>query len=171
MSTVQRIAEGDDNVEIAFTANQLAFRVGNLTLITKLIDGRFPNYNAVIPTENKNMLKMEVEQFNASVKRVAIFSNEISKQIRLKLDSDKVLVQAEDVEQGGEAQESVAANYDGEPMEIGYNAGYVLDMMKQIDTSEVIFELGTSTSAGIVKPSEQEKDEDLLMLIMPVRLN
>jgi DNA polymerase-3 subunit beta len=171
MSTVSRIAEAEGDVEIAFAGNQLAFRVGNMTLITKLIEGRFPNYSAVIPTENKNTLKLDCEQFTAAVKRVSIFSSEISRQIRLKVEKDQAFVQAEDVEQGGEAQETVSASYDGEPLEIGYNAGYVLDMLRQIDSSEVLFELGTSTSAGIVKPTEQEKDEDLLMLIMPVRLN
>jgi DNA polymerase-3 subunit beta len=80
-------------------------------------------------------------------------------------------VTVEDIEQGNEGQETVPCTYVGEPMDIGYNASYVLDVLKQVDTPEVAFELGTPTSAGIVKPTEQEKDEDLLMLIMPVRLN
>jgi DNA polymerase III subunit beta len=171
MVNVQRIAEGEGDIEIAFASNQLGFRVGNTTLVTKLIDGRFPNYTAVIPTENKNTLKIDLDQLGAAVRRVQIFSNAISRQIRVKLETEKATVTAEDVEEGGEAQETVVCSYNGESMEIGYNSGYVLDMLKQIDTSEVLFELGSATSAGIVKPTEQEDNEDLLMLIMPVRLN
>ena len=171
MSTVARMCEREGDVHISFTPNQIGFRIGNTTLITKLIEGRYPNYEAVIPGENKNTLTLELEQFHASVRRAAIVSNEISRQIRLKLRSDHLQVTVEDIEQGNEGQETVPCTYVGEPMDIGYNASYVLDVLKQVDTPEVAFELGTPTSAGIVKPTEQEKDEDLLMLIMPVRLN
>ena len=105
------------------------------------------------------------------MQRAAIVSNEISRQIRLKLRTDQIEIRVEDVEQGNEGQETLPCNYTGEPMDIGYNAGYVLDVLKQVDTNDVRFELGTPTSAGIVKPTEQEENEDLLMLIMPVRLN
>jgi DNA polymerase-3 subunit beta len=171
MSTVARMCEREGEVQVSFSANQIGFRIGNMTLISKLIEGRYPNYEAVIPSENKNLLTLDLEQFHASVRRAAIVSNEISRQIRLKLRSDHVQVTVEDIEQGNEGQETVPCTYVGEAMDIGYNAGYVLDVLKQVDTPEVVFELGTPTSAGIVKPTEQEKDEDLLMLIMPVRLN
>ncbi len=91
--------------------------------------------------------------------------------MRLRLAADKLQILSEDVEAGGEAQETVPCEYQGTPMDIGYNANYLLDILKQVDTNEVVLELGTPTSAGLVKPSEQEKNEDLLMLIMPVRLN
>jgi len=172
MNTVSRMCSGDGDVQILFSANQLGFRVGNTTLITKLIEGRYPNYEAVIPSENKNTLTVDRYQFMMAVQRASIVSNEISRQIRLKLTSDHMKIMVEDIEQGNEGQETLPCAYTGEPMDIGYNAGYVLDILKQIDMGdEVVFELGTPTSAGIVKPTEQEEDEDLLMLIMPVRLN
>ena len=171
MNTVARMCERDGDVQVFYTENQIGFRIGNTMLITKLIEGRYPNYEAVIPSENKNTLTMDLDQFHAAVRRASIVSNEISRQIRLKLRSDHVQIMVEDIEQGNEGQETVSCTYVGEPMDIGYNAGYVLDILKQVDTPEVLFELGTPTSAGIVKPTEQEKDEDLLMLIMPVRLN
>lgn len=171
MSAVQRISEGEGDAEIAFAGSQLAFRIGNTTLITRLIEGKYPNYQAVIPSENKSLLKVDLDQVTAAVRRAAIFSNEISRQIRMHLEKEEMQIRVEDIEQGNEGFESVPCEFSGEVMDIGYNAGYVLDVLKQVDTNEVNFELGTSTSAGIVRPTEQEENEDLLMLIMPVRLN
>jgi DNA polymerase-3 subunit beta len=171
METVARNIEGEGAVELRFESAQLSFAFGQMKLTTRLIEGRYPNYEAVIPKTNENILKMDVDTFRAGVRRVAIFANEVSKQIRLRLSREKVEIASEDVEGGGEARETVPCDYQGTPMDIGYNAGYVLDVLKQIDTTEVIFELGAPTSAGLVKPTEQEKEEDLLMLIMPVRLS
>ena len=172
LQAVQRMcSKGEGDAEILFGGNQLGFKVGNTTLITKLIEGRYPNYEAVIPAENKNLLTVDLEQMQLAVRRAAIVSNEISRQIRLKLKPEQMEIQVEDIEQSNSGQEVVPCTYQGEPMDIGYNAGYVLDMLRQVDTNDVQFQLGTPTSAGIVKPTEQQKDEDLLMLIMPVRLN
>jgi DNA polymerase-3 subunit beta len=142
MSAVQRIAEGEGDVEISFAGSQLSFLVGNTRLITRLIEGRYPNYEAVIPTENKNMLKVDTDTLSAAVRRAAIFSNEISRQIRMKVEKEKIQISVEDVEQGNEGSETVPCEFAGESMDIGYNAGYVMDMLRQIDTSEVQFELG-----------------------------
>lgn len=171
MNAIQRISDGEGDAEIAFAGSQLAFRIGNTTLITRLIEGKYPNYEAVIPSENKNLLKVDLDQLTSAVRRAQIFSNEISRQIRMHLDSEELQIRVEDTEQGNEGFEKVPCEFDGESMDIGYNAAYVLDILKQIDTNEVKFELGTPTSAGIVRPTEQEENEDLLMLIMPVRLN
>ncbi len=171
MMAVLRNAEGEGPVELRFEATQLSFAFQQMKLTTRLIEGRYPNYEAVIPKTNENILKLDTDTFRSAVRRVAIFSNEVSRQIRLRLAKDNVEIMAEDVEAGGEARETVACDYQGTPMDIGYNANYIMDVLKQIDTTEVIFELGAPTSAGLVKPSEQEKNEDLLMLIMPVRLS
>lgn len=171
MAAVQRIAEGDGEIEIGFAGSQLGFRAGNTTLITRLIEGRYPNYDAVIPSENKQVLTVGLDALFSAVRRANIFSNEISRQIRVHLDKQQLQIRVEDIEQGNEGSESVPCEFTGEPMDIGYNATYVQDMLRQIDTPDVRFELGSSTSAGIVKPTEQEEHEDLLMLIMPVRLN
>lgn len=171
MNTLVRMCEREGDVALFFGTNQIAFRIGPTTLLTKLIEGRYPNYEAVIPTENKNTLTVDLEQLQAAVGRAQIVANEISKQIRMKLRTEQMQILVEDIEQGNEGQETVPCKYDGEAMDIGYNAGYVLDVLKQIDTGEVVFALGTPTSAGIVRPTEQEENEDLLMLVMPVRLN
>lgn len=171
MQNAARLCEREGEMEMFFTDKQMAFRVGPTTMITKLIEGRYPNYEAVIPSDNKNKLTLDLDQFQAAVRRAAIVSNEISRQIRLKITKDNVEILVEDIEQGNEGRESVPGTYAGEAMDIGYNAAYVLDVLKQIDTGEVVLDLGTPTSAGIVRPTEQEDKEDLLMLIMPVRLN
>ncbi|MBI5059954.1 DNA polymerase III subunit beta [candidate division KSB1 bacterium] len=171
MQSVQRVCEREGEVEVVFAGNQIGFRVGHTTLISKLIEGRYPNYEAVIPQGNNNTLTVGADELGGAVRRAAIVSNEISRQIRLKLDSEKIQIHVEDAEQGNEGEESVPCSYDGDPMEVGYNAAYVMDMLKQIPTGEVVMKLGGPTSAGIVTPAEQEKDENLLMLIMPVRLN
>ncbi|MFH1010852.1 MAG: DNA polymerase III subunit beta [bacterium] len=171
MATVLRNSEGEGQMELQFEGTQLCFVFGEMKLTTRLIEGRYPNYEAVIPKSNENILKLELDAFRSAVRRVAIFSSEVSRQIRLQLAAESVEISAEDVESGGEARERVPCEYRGTPMDIGYNASYVLDVLKQVDTSEVVLELGTPTSAGLVKPTEQEKNEDLLMLIMPVRLN
>lgn len=171
MQAVQRIAEGEGDIEIGFAGSQLGFRAGNTTLITRLIEGRYPNYDAVIPTENKQVLTVGLDQLTSAVRRANIFSNEISRQIRVHLEKQQMQIKVEDIEQGNEGFETIACEFTGDPMDIGYNASYVEQMLRQIDTPDVRFELGSSTSAGIVRPTEQEENEDLLMLIMPVRLS
>lgn len=171
MQGVQRIAEGEGDIEIGFAGSQLGFRAGNTTLITRLIEGRYPNYDAVIPTENKQVLTVGLDSLFSAVRRANIFSNEISRQIRVHVDKQQLQIKVEDIEQGNEGFETIPCEFSGDPMDIGYNATYVQDMLRQIDTPDVRFELGSSTSAGIVRPTEQEEHEDLLMLIMPVRLN
>ncbi len=171
MTAVLRNAEGDGPLELSFEGTQLSFAFGKMRLTTRLIEGRYPNYEAVIPQSNENILKLDLDAFRSAVRRVAIFANEVSRQVRLRISQESVEILAEDVEAGGEAQEKIPCEYKGTPMDIGYNATYVLDVLKHVDTAEVIFELGSPTTAGLVKPSEQEENEDLLMLIMPVRLN
>jgi DNA polymerase-3 subunit beta len=171
MAAVERIADGEGDMEIGFAGTQLGFRAGNTTLITRLIEGRYPNYDAVIPDQNNQVLTVNLDALSSAVRRASIFSNEISRQIRLHLEKQELQIKVEDIEQGNEGFESVPCEYSGNPMDIGYNAGYVSEMLKRIDTQDVRFELGSATSAGIVKPTEQEEAEDLLMLIMPVRLN
>jgi DNA polymerase-3 subunit beta len=171
MQNVQRICDREGTVDVVFGGNQIAFRVGPTTLISKLIEGRYPNYEAVIPQQNDKTLTVEADSLAGAVRRAAIVSNEISHQIRLKISGEEIHLQVEDAEQGNEGEEKVACTFDGEPMEVGYNAGYVMDMLRQIPSGEVVVKLGSPTAAGIVTPAEQEKDENLLMLIMPVRLN
>ena len=107
----------------------------------------------------------------ATVKRVAIFSSSTTRQIRLQLNSDKLTIMAEDIDMSSEAKETIACEYSNDEMEIGFNAKYLADVLGNVDDDEVYFEFSTPNRAGIVKPSEEEENERILMLVMPVMLN
>ena len=111
------------------------------------------------------------EEFVSSVKRVSLFSNPMTYQVRLSLNRDKLGIYAQDIDFGGEAHESIACQFDSEPMEIAYNANYLLDILRHLDTEQINFKVEDEDGPGIVVPSEQNDKEEILMLIMPVRLN
>ncbi|MCG8605281.1 DNA polymerase III subunit beta, partial [bacterium] len=141
------------------------------TISSKCIEGQFPNYERVIPVDNDKRLIVNRDLMSQSVRRVAIFSNSITHQIRFSVADNIVGIQSEDIEFGGEAKESFEGDYTDDPLEIGYNANYMLDVLRHLDTDEVMFKLKDSVSAAVVYPSTQNENEDLLMLLMPIRLN
>jgi len=104
------------------------------------------------------------------VKRISVFANKVTQQIKLKLSENSVEISSEDVDYGKEGREKITAEYNGEEMTIGYNAGYVLDILGHTDTEKVVFDFGSSTSAGLAYPAEQRENEDILMLVMPIKL-
>lgn len=163
--------QGDTKTKVDLSEDHIVFDLGDTTILSKCIEGQFPNYERVIPLDNDKKLVIDRELLSSSVRRVSIFSSSITHQIRLCISKDAVKIRSEDIEFGGEAEESVGAEYSGEDIEIGYNANYVLDILRHIETDEVLFRLKNPTSAGIVYPSTQKEDEDLLMLLMPIRLN
>ena len=149
----------------------MTFTCGDTKIYSKLIEGQFPNYDRVIPLDNELKMYVNKDLLAAAVKRVAIFANQYTHQIKFSLSPSSLLIQAEDVEIGGEAQESLPVDYTGDSFEIGYNAAYLLDILRHLEYDEILFNLKDATSAAIITPAEQESDEDLLMLLMPIRLN
>lgn len=160
----------DEEVHISASKNYLRLEMPNSSLYSRLIEGKYPSYENVIPQENPNILTADVEALTSAVRRVAIFSNSLTRQVKFSLTADKMILTAEDVETGGEAEEEINVDYQGEEMLIGYNANYVMDALRKIDTEEVKFLVGTKDSASIVEPTEQASDEEFMMLLMPVRL-
>jgi DNA polymerase-3 subunit beta len=140
-------------------------------IYSRLIEGKYPHYESVIPQNNEEKLIVSNDNLTKVVKRIMIFANPISHQVVFNISKDSLEISAEDIELGGQGREKIAAKYEGEDKTIGYNAVYVLELLKQIHTDEVLFLLGGATQAGIVKPVEQKEGEDFIMLIMPVRLN
>lgn len=151
--------------------NHIIMEMGNTTIYTRIIDEKFPDYESVIPKDNERILKITIDKFYDSVKRVSIFANRTTHQIKLAIRKDSIFITAEDPEIGGSAEEKIDATYDGDEMVIGYNAEYIKDILKHIDTGEVIFKLNTPVSAGLIYPTEQIEGEDLMMLLMPIRLS
>ena len=160
-----------EQIDVSLSEDHIIFKLNDTTIYSKSIEGQFPNYERVIPTDNSKKMQVNRELLSSSVKRVAIFSNSITHQIRLSLADGSLAIQSEDIEFGGEAQEKIDVEYDSDAMDIGYNANYLLDILRHLDTDDVTMMLKDSTSAGIITPPTQQDGEDILMLLMPIRLN
>lgn len=144
---------------------------GNIRMICRLIDERFPDYENAIPTNNPNVMTINRLELLGSLRRISIYSNKTTHQIRLKLTRDELQISAEDLDYSNEANERLACEYSGEPMEIGFNAKFLIEMLSNLSSRMVSLELSAPNRAGLLVPSEQEKGEDILMLVMPVMLN
>ena len=163
---------GDEEVLMEYNEANVVFTFNDIVLVCRLIDGKYPNYEAVIPKENPNVLTVDRQQFLSSIKRVSIFSNKTTYQIKLRLAGSELSLFAEDIDFSNEANERLTCNYDGDDMEIGFNSRFLLEMLNNLDTSEVKLSMSEPSRAGILTPVQQDNEsEDVLMLVMPVMLN
>jgi DNA polymerase-3 subunit beta len=164
--------DSDQDVSISYNENNAFFEFGNYSLMCRLIDGRYPNYEAVIPIDNPNKLTISRSALLNSVKRVSIFSNKTTHQVRLKITGSELQISAEDLDFANEANERLSCQFDGEDMEIGFNARFLSEMLSNLDSENVSVEMSAPNRAGLLMPAEVENEkEDILMLVMPVMLN
>ncbi|MDG2440105.1 MAG: DNA polymerase III subunit beta, partial [Crocinitomicaceae bacterium] len=163
--------KGDEEVQLEYNDSNAVFMFNDIVLVCRLIDGKYPNYEAVIPKENPNVLTIDRLQLLSSIKRVSIFSNKTTHQIKLKLAGSELALSAEDIDFANEANERLTCNYAGEDMEIGFNSRFLMEMLNNIDSMEIRLEMSESSRAGLLIPSDLQKNEDILMLVMPVMLN
>ena len=162
----------DEPVHVEFNNTNASFTFGEYKLICRLIEGRYPNYEAVIPTTNPNKLIVDRQLLNAAIKRVAIFSSKATHQIRFKISGQELVLTAEDLDYSNEAKERLTCNYTGEDMEIGFSSKFFQEMLANISQTEIQLEMSAPNRAGIITPVDnQNADEDILMLLMPVMLN
>lgn len=162
----------DIEVLIEYNESNAVFTFGDIVLVCRLIDGKYPNYEAVIPKENPNVLIVDRAQFLGSIKRVSIFANKTTHQVKLRLAGSELSLFAEDLDFSNEANERLTCNYDGDDMEIAFNSRFLLEMLNNIDTKEVKLEMSVPSRAGLLMPAESTNpDEDILMLVMPVMVN
>ncbi|MBL0126915.1 MAG: DNA polymerase III subunit beta [Flavobacteriales bacterium] len=162
----------NSELSIEFNENNAAFRFDNTVLVCRLIDGKYPNYEAVIPKTNPNKLTIDRITFLSTIRRVSIFANKTTHQVRLHINGSQLTVSAEDLDFANEANEKLTCNYDGEEMTIGFNSRFLMDMLSNLETEHVILEMSAPNRAGILLPGEAgEAGEDVLMLVMPVMLN
>jgi len=152
-------------------ASHVQFQFGSTTLTSRLIEEKYPNYESVIPLDNTKTLTIVREDLLASVRRVALYSSSTTHQIRFSMKANELRVAAEDVDFGGEAREKLRCAYDGEEMEIGFNSTYIVDLLSHLDADEITFKFSNPIRAAVVSPSAPRTGEDILMLVMPVRLN
>jgi DNA polymerase-3 subunit beta len=145
--------------------------MGDIEFITLLISEKYPAYNSVIPLENENLLKVKTSEIQSSVRRMLLFSSSNSKQVKFALTKDNLEVSSEDIDRGSNAVENILCDYKGETMEIGFNTAYVNDVLSHVNSEDVVFKLHSPTKACIIEPSKTKDTEELLLLLMPVRLN
>jgi len=162
----------NSETKIEYNQNNAFFTIGELHLVCRLVEGKYPNYEAVIPKENPNKLTIDRGLLLNSVKRVSIFANKTTHQVNLKLAGSSLNISAEDLDFANKADEKLTCSYSGEDMEIGFNSRFLIEMLNNIDTEEVIIEMSDPSRAGIILPSDSEAtDENILMLVMPVMVN
>ena len=161
--------EGDNTISVDSTHVQFSF--GNTTLTSRLIEESYPNYESVIPLDNDTKLTVSRDLLLASVRRVALYSSSTTHQVRFSVKKNEMKIAAEDIDFGGEAREKLNCSYSGDELEIGFNATYVIDILSHIDSPEVVFNFSSSVRAAIITPAAQREHEDVLMLVMPMRLN
>ena len=165
------LPDNDDELSISYNSNHLFVKHGGTELVCRLIDARFPDYKVVIPVDNPYKMNINRSDFQSALRRVSVFSNKSTNQVALSISGNEVQLKSQDVDFSFEGDERMACTYDGEDLQIAFNAKFLIEMLNGADTSEINMELSTSTKAGIIRPSEQEENEDLLMLVMPLMLN
>jgi DNA polymerase-3 subunit beta len=165
------LGSDDSAVSLEYNSTSAFFRFGNINLICRLIDERYPDYEAVIPQSNPNKLTLDRSQFLNSLRRVVIFANKTTHQVRLKINGSELNISSEDVDFSNEAHERLGCQYEGEDMEIGFNAKFLIEMLGNLEGDEVTLEMSTPNRAGLLIPQTNDEKEDVLMLVMPVMLN
>jgi len=166
------LAGNEEEVTVSYNDSNARFSFDNTELVCRLIDGKYPNYEAVIPKENPNKLVIQRGQFLSSVRRVSIFSNKTTHQIRLKIAGAELNISAEDVDYSNKAEERLTCSYQGDDMQIGFNSRFLVEMLGNLDSDEVSLEMSLPNRAGILTPADGlEEGEKVVMLVMPVMLN
>jgi DNA polymerase-3 subunit beta len=158
-------------VNVDFNLSNAFFRFGNIRMICRLIDERFPDYENVIPTQNNIKMTIGRAEFLGALKRISIYANKTTHQVRLKITGSELQISAEDLDFSNEANERLSCEHDGEDIEIGFNAKFLMEMLSNIDSQQVVLTMSAPNKAGVILPSEKDKNEDILMLVMPVMLN
>ena len=166
------LAGSEEQVTIEYNNSNAKFSFDNTEMVCRLIDGKYPNYEAVIPKENPNKLNIERSQFLNSVRRVSIFSNKTTHQIRLKIAGAELNISAEDIDYSNKAEERLTCDYQGDDMQIGFNSRFLTEMLNNLTSDEVSLEMSMPNRAGILTPTDGLDDgEFVTMLVMPVMLN
>ncbi|MAT90227.1 MAG: DNA polymerase III subunit beta [Flavobacteriaceae bacterium] len=166
------LAGSEEEVTIEYNESNARFQFENTELICRLIDGKYPNYEAVIPKENPNKLTIDRTQFLNSVRRVSIFSNKTTHQIRLKIAGAELNISAEDIDYSNKAEERLTCDYQGDDMQIGFNSRFLNEMLNNLTSDDVSLEMSLPNRAGILTPVDGlDEGESVTMLVMPVMLN
>ncbi|MGN6645184.1 MAG: DNA polymerase III subunit beta [Cytophaga sp.] len=159
------------NVKIEYNASNAFFSFNNIKMICRLIDERFPDYENAIPVDNPNVLTITRTDMMNSLKRISIYANKTTHQVRLKLAGSELQISAEDLDFSNEANERLSCEFEGQDMEIGFNAKFLVEMLSNLDSPQISMHFSAPNRAGIITPADKDEHEDVLMLVMPVMLN
>lgn len=165
------LPDNDDELQISYNSNHLFVKHGGTEMVCRLIDARFPDYKVVIPSDNPYKLTVTKADFQNALRRVSIFSNKSTNQVALSITGSELQLTAQDVDFSFEGNERMNCQYDGEDLQIAFNAKFLIEMLNAAETADIHVELSTPTKAGIIKPTEMGEHEELLMLVMPLMLN
>ena len=165
------LAKEEGAVTIIFGEKNARFEFGQTIVVCRQIEGRFPNYNAVIPQNNQNKVVVDRQTIINACKRVAVFANTGTSLLKLALSENQIKISAQDIDFSTSAEETIACSYTGAPMAIGFKAPFLIEIIGSIASDEVVLELADPARAGLILPAENEPNEDLLMLLMPMLLN
>ena len=172
LNLLKGILNSDEEVTIEYNESNAKFTFDNFVLMCRLIDGKYPNYEAVIPKENPNKLTVDRASFLNSVRRVSIFSSKTTHQIRLKMAGTELNISAEDLDFANKADERLSCDYQGDDMQIGFNSRFLSEMLNNLNSNEVLIEMSLPNRAGILTPIDgTDEGEQVTMLVMPVMLN
>lgn len=162
-----------ENTEVSlnFNLSNAFFKFGNIRMICRLIDERFPDYENVIPAVNNIKMTIERSDLLGALKRISIYANKTTHQVRLKITGSELQISAEDLDFSNEANERLSCEHDGEDIEIGFNAKFLIEMLSNMDSNKIRLTMSAPNKAGVILPAEKDAEEDILMLVMPVMLN
>ena len=166
-----RNIKSDQDINIQIGDDHIIFQLDSAVIYSKLINGTYPDYERVIPSENDKNLIVNRDLLLSTLRRISIFSNSITNQVRVSLSQDEMMIHSEDIEFGAEGRETIQVDYAGDSMQIAYNSLYLMDILKHLDSEDVKFELKDSEHAAILKPSETDSAQDITMLLMPIRIS
>src|SRR6478672_1046126 len=162
------LPDNEDELTISYNSNHLFVLHGSTQMSCRLIDARFPDNKVVIPVDNPYKLTVNKSDFQGALRRVSIFSNKSTNQVVVSISGSELQLAAQDVDFSFEGTERMKCQYNGEDLQIAFNAKFLIEMLSAAETEEVVIELSTPTKAGIIKPTETDEDEELLMLVMPL---
>jgi DNA polymerase III subunit beta len=166
------LAKGQQEVSIEFDDKNAFFILPDFQLVCRLVEGNYPSYNSVIPGNNSNKLLIDRVKLLNTVRRVSVFSNQASNLVRLSMKGNKLVISAQDIDFATSGVEELSCQYNGDELEIGFKSTFMVEILSNIQTSEVSIELSDSSRAGLFIPFNQENEnEDVLMLLMPMMIN
>ncbi len=159
------------DIKLDFNASNAYFSFENIKMVCRLIDERYPDYDNVIPSDNSNAVTITKSELLGSLKRISIYANKTTNQVRFKISGSEILISAEDLDFSNEANERISCEHDGDDIEIGFNAKFLIEMLSNIESEKVILKLSEPNRAGLLIPEDINDNEDITMLVMPVMLN